>query len=328
MTELYRGPAGRFVYWDGLDVLAGVEGQVRGMTPPGVESVLEELTGPSNLAPIWTEVGAARPDDFVYEAHWSTNTADVVKRHRAGYTPSARALVWGYGTDAVGKAFEGAKALDTKRVFDTPNMGLTLAHITHRLTGGIFHGLSFGAKAAHTADYDTTAASLNGGTQSAAMTITSSSVANPTHIVATAHGFLTGDTVLQAGHSGSTPSINGSYTVTYIDANTYSIPVNVTVGGTGGTATRTSSRNGGAGFLEVFALNLDGGTSATALILDSQDNITFATLVTFVNVTAAPNGQCVEVTGTVDRYTAASVAFNGGAGAAKSITPFIGFARL
>jgi len=70
----------------------------------------------------------------------------------------------------------------------------------------------------------------------ASVNITSSSVANPSIITATAHGYLTGQTVLIAGHSGSTPSINGTHAITYVNANSFSIPVNVTVGGTGGTA--------------------------------------------------------------------------------------------
>lgn len=66
-------------------------------------------------------------------------------------------------------------------------------------------------------------------------TITSSSVANPTVITATAHKLRTGDQVVIAGHTGSTPSLNGNHTVTVLTVNTVSIPVNVTVGGTGGT---------------------------------------------------------------------------------------------
>ena len=68
------------------------------------------------------------------------------------------------------------------------------------------------------------------------VTITSSSVANPTVITATAHGLATGNKIIIRDHSGSTPSINGTiYTVTVTGANTFTIPVNVTVGGTGGT---------------------------------------------------------------------------------------------
>jgi len=76
---------------------------------------------------------------------------------------------------------------------------------------------------------------------SPAVTITSSSVANPSIITTAApHGFATSGTFLVriAGHSGSTPSINNEYTATYVSASSFSIPVNVTVGGTGGTVVK------------------------------------------------------------------------------------------
>ncbi len=67
-------------------------------------------------------------------------------------------------------------------------------------------------------------------------TIVSSSVANPTVITTDApHNLLTGAEVEISGHSGSTPALDGNYTVTRIDDTTFTIPVNVTVGGTGGT---------------------------------------------------------------------------------------------
>ena len=68
-------------------------------------------------------------------------------------------------------------------------------------------------------------------------TIVSSSVANPSIITATGHGFpdlMNGKTIIISGHAGSTPDINGSHVMTWIDVDTFSIPVNVTVGGTGG----------------------------------------------------------------------------------------------
>ena len=70
--------------------------------------------------------------------------------------------------------------------------------------------------------------------------IATSSVANPSVITtSTAHNLQTGNKVYITGHTGSTPDINGSvagtYTVTVINSTSFSIPVNVTVGGTGGT---------------------------------------------------------------------------------------------
>lgn len=61
--------------------------------------------------------------------------------------------------------------------------------------------------------------------------ITSISVANPTSITATAHGLTTGTQILISG-SDSTPSIDGLQTITVVDANTFTIPVAVTIVGT------------------------------------------------------------------------------------------------
>lgn len=65
---------------------------------------------------------------------------------------------------------------------------------------------------------------------------TSSVAASTTITTATAHGLATGNRVIIRGHTGSTPSINDAvYTVTVLTATTFTIPVTVTVAGTGGT---------------------------------------------------------------------------------------------
>ena len=75
--------------------------------------------------------------------------------------------------------------------------------------------------------------------------INSSSVANPTVITTSAaHGLWTGNSILIAGHTGSAPDINGNHTVTVISSTTFSIPVNVTVAGTGGTWALNPPANG------------------------------------------------------------------------------------
>jgi hypothetical protein len=66
-------------------------------------------------------------------------------------------------------------------------------------------------------------------------TITGNTQASPTVVTATAHGFITGQLVTITG-SNSTPSINGTYAITRLTANTFSIPVSVTVAGTAGSA--------------------------------------------------------------------------------------------
>jgi hypothetical protein len=66
--------------------------------------------------------------------------------------------------------------------------------------------------------------------------ITSSSVANPSVITTAANTFKSTDTVTIASHADSTPDINGERVATVTAPTTFTIPVNVTVGGTGGTA--------------------------------------------------------------------------------------------
>jgi len=75
---------------------------------------------------------------------------------------------------------------------------------------------------------------------SPAITIVASTIAAATVLETDApHYLVTGDTVLVAGHVGSTPAVDGSRVVTVIDATHVSIPLAVTIAGTGGTLTRT-----------------------------------------------------------------------------------------
>lgn len=74
-------------------------------------------------------------------------------------------------------------------------------------------------------------------TPPATIAITSSSVADPTVLTTAAHGITVGESkvVTIATHAGSTPTINGTHLFTAVTATTGTIPVNVTVAGTGGT---------------------------------------------------------------------------------------------
>ncbi len=67
-------------------------------------------------------------------------------------------------------------------------------------------------------------------------TISSSSTGNPTTITtSTSHRLSAGDTVVITGHTGSTPTLNGRYTVSTVpSATTFTLAVNVTAGGSGG----------------------------------------------------------------------------------------------
>lgn len=68
-------------------------------------------------------------------------------------------------------------------------------------------------------------------------TVATSSVANPTVITTTAaHRFTNGQSVILSGHTGSTPTVDGTYVLSAVTTTTFTVPINVTVAGTGGTA--------------------------------------------------------------------------------------------
>jgi len=70
----------------------------------------------------------------------------------------------------------------------------------------------------------------------AAVVITSSSIANPTQILcAASHLLVNGQNVVIAGHITAVPDINAAWVITLVDADEFTVPENVTVGGTGGT---------------------------------------------------------------------------------------------
>lgn len=72
------------------------------------------------------------------------------------------------------------------------------------------------------------------------MSISSSSAANPTTITtSSAHGWSSGQRVAITGHSFS--AVNGTWTITVTGTTTFTIPVSVTSGGSGGTASNTGA---------------------------------------------------------------------------------------
>ena len=121
-------------------------------------------------------------------------------------------------------------------------------------------------------------------TPPAAVTILTSSVANPTIITTSApHGLATGDTTTIAGHTGSTPAINGVQTVTRIDDTHFSIPVNVTVAGADGTSVQewmtigeiTNADPGGKSRNKIPTSNHNEEAESHVLGIVRQDDPTF-----------------------------------------------------
>jgi hypothetical protein len=159
-------------------------------------------------------------------------------------------------------------------------------------------------------------------TGSRVIPITSNSLANPTVVTTPVpHGRTTGDVILVSGVATSTPTINGAQTVTVTGLNTFTLPINVTIAGTGGSFVPASSPAGGAAYLQVSEMT--GITGFIGKIRGSTDNVTYADLATFVNVAAAPAAQVVLVAGVIPRY----LSFSGTVTGAGTITVFAGIAR-
>jgi hypothetical protein len=201
---------------------------------------------------------------------------------------------------------------------------LTKANAEHLLQGLVERGQVICALASRSATFDTTATPVDYTTDPSQVVIpiTSNSIANPT-VVTTAvpHGLTTGQKVLISGVATSNPTINGEQTVTVIDTTHFSVVVNVTTGGTGGSFVRSSSVNGASGYQQVTAFA--GFTGYVGKLRHSADNITYADLITFTNVTTGPKAERVTAAGTVNRY----VVYTGTVTGTGSISPFAMIAR-
>jgi hypothetical protein len=84
---------------------------------------------------------------------------------------------------------------------------------------------------------------------------------------------------------------------------------------------------GGAAYLQVSALDLDGATNTIIKVLHSTDLLAWDDLVTFDAVTAAPAVQRKVVTGTVRKHLAVSWAYTGGMDPEPVIKFMVGFKR-
>lgn len=206
--------------------------------------------------------------------------------------------------------------------------GLTMASAEYRVTGQYMRGRSVhGISSETVASGDTKATPVDQALSPrlTAIAITSSSIANPTVITTTTpHGLVTGEVILITGHT-STPTLNGGagFAVTVTGLSTFTIPVNVTVGGGATGSFIKVSTPSSVWVLHPTDLNLDGGTSYSILGLHSDDNVTYSTAVTFTNVTAAGVAQRQTLATQTKRYRAMSWVGNGAPGALRRITPYV-----
>lgn len=271
-----------------------------------------------------TPTGLCRATLALNDAFFDDTTASLHDAMVAS-TGVSRAICVGFEGNTIGKHAELYAGAYTISYEPASAMGgLTKANVVHTVNGQVDHGAVVHSLAAKTADWDTTATPVDFTVDTAqqVIPITSSSVANPTVITCPVnHGLTSGDKVLIAGHTSVSPDINGTQTVTVTGLKTFTVPVNVTDDGVGGTLVRVDSAGGGVGILQVTAAS--GFTNFVGKIQHSADNITYTDLITFADNVVAPFAEVKTVTGTVNRY----LAFSGNVTGSGSITVFCAFAR-
>lgn len=256
----------------------------------------------------------------------SANGAHVLLSAVASGTVS-RVMMFAYAGNVIGKLFVGASGIYAMGYEVLAQLALlTKANVVYSIAGALNRGVILQNQTARTANFNTktdgASVDYTLDTSQRVIPITSNTLANPTVVTTPVpHGLTTGDKILISGVITSNPTINGERAVTVISPSTFSVPVNVTTGGTGGSFVRSNTSAGGVGYCAVSAFS--GFTGVVMKIRSSADDVTYVDLITFTNVTAAPTAERIAVAGTIDRYLCASGAVTG----AGSITPFIGFSR-
>lgn len=222
------------------------------------------------------------------------------------------------------------------------NEAITKANVTYLVSGQVDEGVILQELASKTADWDTTATSVdeadNPGNRH--IPIATSSVANPTVITTVDdHGLVTGEVVAIFEHTSVDPDINDNpaaaeawkligHTITRTGAKTFTIPVNVTDAGIDGYCVCVSRAKGGYGYQQVTQGS--GFTNYVGKIRHAVDNSTWADLVTFADTLVDyHNGQRV-ATATATTQVRRYLSWSGDVTGAVGATPFHvfgGFAR-
>ena len=322
-----HGSAGSWLLVDGYNLASGMK--VKGLRFK-VEAAQEETTGIGDGNPEHTPTGMSKVE-LAQEGGFfdtGTNASHTALSTSVPTSPQAtqRVVCFGFAGQTNGEPFVGLQGAYTLAYDVIADLGnLTKANAEHRVSGQVDRGTIVQALATKTADWNTKTDAVEVDytldTQQTVRAISNASVANPTVITTVGvHGLTTGDIILISG-SNSTPTIDGSRTVTVVSTTTFTVPVNVTVQGTAGSFVRANSTSGAVGYQQVTAFS--GFSGFVGKLRDSADNTTYADLIAFGSVTAAPAVERATVAGTVDRY----VCFSGDVTGSGSITVFCGLAR-
>lgn len=313
---------------DGYDVLAA---KPKGFTHK-IEAVQENTLGLGDATESKTPVGVVKLTISQSGAFFddATNGVHALLSPLANQQVS-RSLCAAFAGNTIGAEFLGASGVYGQS-YDVLGQStlLTKANVGYQVTGTLDRGSILNQSVAKTIDWNTKTdgfpVDYTTDTSQQNIPIASATKANPCVVTTSVpHGLTTGQLILTAGNSLAGPSINSEQAVTVVSTTTFSVAVNTsasTGAGTGGSFVRSTTINGGAGYLMVSALS--GFTGFIGKIRSSPDNITYTDLITFTNVTSAPSSERKTVAGTVPRY----LCFDGDVTGAGSITVFVGFARL
>lgn len=297
-------------------------------------SITEEASGVGDTYEIQSPTGMSKVEVSQGGGFFDTSTngghAALVTSLPSSPQATPRIVCFGYVTEAVGSLFTGIQGAFTATYEVLAQVGkLTKANTDYVVSGQVDHGQVIQPLATKTADWNTktlaTTVDYTTDPSQRVIPITSATKANPCVVTTTVpHGLTTGQIILVADNTLTGTTINVSQTVTVVSTTTFSNGINTSGSGgagTGGTLVRASTVNGGAGYQQITAFS--GFTGFVGKIRDSADDTTYADLVTFTNVTAAPSAERGTVSGTVDRY----ICYDGNVTGSGSIDAFAGFAR-
>lgn len=298
-----------------------------------ISSLTEKTDGLGDAYEAFSPVNKQRATITQSGALFDTATASShdAMATKLGTTPQAtpRVMVVGIMGNTLGAVMYGIQGAFSVAYEAALDLGkLTKANAEHLLSGLVERGQIVQPRATKTVDWNTktlgTTVDYTTDLSQYTIPITSNSIANPSVVTTPVpHGLTTGQVILISGVATSSPTINGERTVTVISTTTFSVAVNVTVGGTGGTFVLASTVNGGGAYQQVGAFT--GFTGYVGKIRHSADDTTYADLATFTNVTSAYNGQRVAVAAgtTVNRY----LCHDGDVTGSGSLDVCSGFAR-
>lgn len=271
-----------------------------------------------------SQVTLAQDGAFFDDA--TNNSHDALRSQ----TATSRVLCFAVAGNTISQPFTGVGGAYSQSYEVLGSIpGLTKANVTYEASGALDVGVIVQHHATKTGDWNTKtdgdSVDYTLDPSQRVIPITSATKANPCVVTTTVlHGRTTGDLVLIAGNTLSGPAINSELAVTVISDTTFSVAVNTTAStgaGTGGSFVRANSSGGAVGYQHVSALS--GFSGFIGKVRDSPDDTTYADLITFTDVTTAPDGERLTVSGTVDRY----LCFDGNVTGAGSITVFSGLAR-